>query len=140
MTLSNCNIARSDLLRYVDYPDSVSGSDRVAMTYNRLGQMKARTDQRGVVRDFLYDKLGRLSDDCVTNLGGTGVVDSAVRRVSRAYEVRGMVSQISSYDSGTVGSGNLVNQVQLDYNEFSQLSTEWQAHTSAGVSGTTPNV
>ena len=32
-TLSDSKIAASTLLRYVDYPDSVGGSDRIAYTY-----------------------------------------------------------------------------------------------------------
>jgi hypothetical protein len=37
-TLSDSAVASNALLRYVEYADSVSYSDRVAMTYNRLGQ------------------------------------------------------------------------------------------------------
>ena len=133
-TLSNSDIARSDLLRYVDYPDSVSGSDRVAMTYNRLGQMTTRTDQRGVVRTFNYDKLGRLLHDRVTTLS---TAEGGIRRISRTYEVRGMVNKISSYSNATVGSGSVVNEVTMDYNEFSQLIAEAQAHSGAVSSSPT---
>jgi hypothetical protein len=85
------------------------------------------------VREFIYDKLGRLTDDHVTAIG---TADTAIYKISRTYEVRGMVETITSYD----GSSAIVNQVQLDYNEFSQLSVEWQAHEYPGVTGSTPNV
>ena len=93
-TLSESEIARNDLLRYTDYPGSVSGSDQVAMTYNRLGQAMTRTDQRGSVRAFTYDKLGRLLHDVVPIIGDD--TDDAVLRISRTYEVRGMVVKITS--------------------------------------------
>jgi len=131
-TLSDSDIARSDLLRYVDYPDSVSGSDQVAMTYNRLGQMTTRTDQRGVVREFLFDKLGRLTDDHVTAIG---TADTAIYKISRTYEVRGMVETITSYNVSNAAQ----NQVKLVYNEFSQLITESQDHSTT-VGSSTPNV
>ena len=44
-TLSDSGVASNLLLRYTDYPDSVSGSDRVTLAYNRLGQVITRTDQ-----------------------------------------------------------------------------------------------
>ena len=57
-TLAESGVARNDLLRYVDYPGSVSGSDRVAYTYNRLGEKRTITDQLGTVRALFCDKLG----------------------------------------------------------------------------------
>ncbi len=90
------------------YPDSVSGSDVVSYTYNRLGQQRTITDQRGTIRTFLYDTLGRLTDDCVTTVGVD--TQSSPRRISTAYEVRGMVQSISSHDNATPGSGTVLNQ------------------------------
>ena len=126
-------VARADLLLYVDYPDSVSGSDRVQYNYNRLGQVREIIDQRGNVRFMLYDGLGRLTTDRVSTLGsGT---DGAVRRIDYAYEVRGMLQTISSYDEPSAGSGTLLNEVQLTYNDFSQLITEEQDHSTSGELG-----
>jgi RHS repeat-associated protein len=125
-TLSNSDVARNDLLRYIDYPDSVSSSDRVAMTYNRLGQVSTRTDQRATVLALEYDKLGRLTHDRVATVGSD--TDDAVRRISRTYEVRGMVEKITSYDNPTVGSGTVLNEVTLAYNDFGQLVTASQEH------------
>jgi YD repeat-containing protein len=136
-TLTYSGVARNDLLAYVDYPDSVSGSDRVTYTYNRLSQQITITDQRGTVRTLLYDTLARKTHDCVTT-NGTGT-DVTVKRISTAYEVRGMAQTITSYNNATPGSGTVLNQVALTYNTFSQLIEEQQDHSTT-VSGSTPKV
>ena len=126
-TLSDSDIARNNLLRTTAYPDSTGSSDVVAVTYNRLGQEKTRTDQRQTVRSFDYDKLGRLIHDRVTTVGSD--TSSAVLRISKAYEVRGMVTTITSYDDPTVGSGTVLNEVKMEYNTFGQLVKESQEHS-----------
>lgn len=135
-TLSDSDIASNELLRAKEYPDG--SSDRVEYTYNRLGQIKQITDQRGSVRVLEYDKLGRLLHDRVTTPGTD--VDTAVLRISRSYEVRGMIASITSYDNATVGSGSVVNEVKSEYNDFSQLTTEYQSHSGAVDTSTTPKM
>lgn len=136
-TLADSGVARSDLLRYTDYPDSVNGSDRTATTYNRLRERATFTDQRGTVRMFERDRLGRLVHDRVTTVGSQ--TDHAVLRISRTYEVRGMLATVTSYDNATVGSGMVLDQVALAYTDFGQLVEERQEH--AGVaSGSSPAV
>ncbi|HZL36201.1 MAG TPA: hypothetical protein VFC78_12865, partial [Tepidisphaeraceae bacterium] len=135
--LATSGVARNDLLSSVTYPDSVSGSDVVAYTYNRLSEQFTITDQRGTVRMLYRDKLGRQTDDAVPTVG-TGT-DNAVLRISTTYEVRGMVKTITSYNNATPGSGTALNQVQLDYNTFAQLIKEWQEH-SGTVTGSSLNV
>jgi len=71
--------------------------DAVLFAYNRQGQRKAYTDQRGCSHEYLFDGLGRQIHDCVTAVG-TGV-DAAVRRLSTEYDVRGLVSTMSSFDN-----------------------------------------
>lgn len=132
------DIVSGALLASVTYPDSVSGTDKVTFTYNRQGEVKKQTDQRGTVRELNYDLLGRRIHDRVTNLGSG--VDGSVRRISTTYEVRGMVRNVTSYTSATVGSGTVVNDVQHVYNEFSQLTTQYQSHSGAVNVGTTPSV
>ncbi len=123
-TLAESGIA-SSLLKHAEvYPDSVGGSDQVLFQYNRQGEVTAVTDQNGTVHAYDYDLLGRRVQDCVTTLG-TGV-DGTVLRIATAYEVRGMVQGVTSYDNPTVGSGNVVNDVQLVYNAFGQLTTDYQ--------------
>ncbi|MBW3540456.1 MAG: RHS repeat-associated core domain-containing protein [Planctomycetes bacterium] len=70
---------------------------------------------------------------------GSGV-DGAVRRIATTYEVRGMREKITSYDSPVVGQGNVVNEVLFEYNPFGQLVTEYQSHSGAVNTTTTPKV
>ncbi len=60
--------------------------------------------------------------------------DTSVRRLSTAYDVRGLPLTLSSYDNATVGSGSLVNQVAFAYNPFGQPVKDQQAHNG----GVTP--
>ncbi len=128
-TLDDSELATSVLLRSVAYPDSSGGSDIVAHTYNRQGQRMTTTDQRGCEHIYLYDKLGRLVHDCVKTLG-TGV-DDAVRRLSITYEVRGLPLLMTSYDDSAIGSGNVLNQVKQQYNDFGQSVESAQSHDGA---------
>ncbi|MCX6908425.1 MAG: RHS repeat-associated core domain-containing protein [Verrucomicrobia bacterium] len=146
-TLEDSGVASNELLRAKIYPDSDDGDDltagndgvydRVEYCYNRLGEMTEAKDQAGTIHAYDYDKMGRFVHDRVTELG-TGV-DNGVLRVSREYEVRGMLSKITSYDNAVVGSGSIVNEVAMTYNDFAQLASDKQAHDGA-VGGGTPAV
>ncbi len=70
---------------------------------------------------------------------GTGV-DDAVRRIEMSYEVRGMRENLTSYDNATVSSGSVVNDVEFAYNDFSQLTQDYQAHGGAVNTSTSPKV
>jgi len=96
------------------------------------------TDQNGTVHQFDYDALGRQTHDRATTLG-TGV-DGGVRRISTTFEVRGMREKITSYNSETIGSGSVVNEVQFTYNDFGQITHDYQAHSSTVNVSTTPKV
>ena len=147
-TLTDSDLASNRLLRAVIYPDSddAPGSnpgdpigdgtdgvyDRVELTYNRLGQPVTRKDQRETVHTYEYDGLGRLLHDRITDLGRSGeAVDNAVLRVTRAYEVRGMLTSTTSYDNATPGSGSIVNETINAYNDFGQLISDHQEHSGA---------
>ena len=104
-TLSDSEIATSTLKRSESYPDSVDSSDMISFKYNRQNQITEIQDQGNTVHSYDFDKLGRQSQDRITNLG-TGV-DGAVRRIATTYEVRGMKATVSSYDNPTVGSGSV---------------------------------
>ena len=84
------------------------------------------------------DLRGRLTNDCVPTLGAG--VDGTVQQLAIAYEIRGLISGLTSYGSATPGSGTIVNDVQLAYNSFGQLITDSQSHSGAVVPGTTPMV
>jgi RHS repeat-associated protein len=137
-TLANSAIASSLLLASEIVPDSVGGSDQLTWTYNRQGQKTTLTDPNGTVHTYTFDLLGRPIDDGVTTVG-TGV-DTAVLRIATTYEVRSLVQNRTSYDNATVGSGNIVNDVQFAYNTFSQLVNDYQSHAGAVNVSSTPNV
>ena len=137
-TLSDSDVASSLLKRKEIYPDSVDSSDVILFSYNRQRQQTSVTDQNGTVHEFDFDKLGRQTQDRVTTVG-TGV-DGAVRRIAMSYEVRGMRENLTSYDNATVGSGNVVNDVQFAYNDFSQVTHDYQAHGGAVSTSTSPKV
>jgi RHS repeat-associated protein len=138
-TLLDSDVASNDLLRTVIYPgDTGPAPDQVTMTYNRLGQFKTKQDQMGSLRMLQYDKLGRLQHDAVTTLGAG--VDGAVRRISYSYDVRGMALKITSYDNATVGTGSIVNENQNAYDGFGLLTTDYQSHSGAVNTSTSPKV
>ena len=137
-TLADSEIASSQLLRSVAYPDSTGGSDLVLYSYNRLGERITLTDQRGCVHTYDRDKLGRVIHDRVTTLG-TGV-DGAIRRLSTAYDVRGLTSKLTSWNNASVNSGDVVNECQMTYNSFMQLIADYQNHSGAVNTSTTPKV
>ncbi|MBL7041600.1 MAG: RHS repeat-associated core domain-containing protein [Pirellulaceae bacterium] len=147
-TLTDSDVARSDVLRAVIYPDSDDVDsplgdgpdgvyDRVEHKYNRQGEIKETKDQNGSIHAFEFDKLGRQTHDRVTTLG-TGV-DGAVRRISTTFEVRGPVEKITSYDNAAIGSGNVVNEIVREYNDLAMLVKGFQEHGGA-KNGNTPYV
>ena len=107
-TLSDSFVAASTLLRAEIYPDSDNTADplgdgpsgvynRVEYAYNGQGQIVTKKDQNGTVHEFVYDGLGRLTQDCVTT-AGTGI-DTAVLSIAASYEVRGLPQNFTSYDN-----------------------------------------
>ena len=137
-TLATSGVASSLLKSAEVYPDSVGGSDQITFTYNRQGEQTGLTDQNGTVHAYAYDKLGRRTQDRVTMLGSG--IDGAVRRIGTAYEVRGMAAKVTSYDNAAVGSGSIVNEVELHYNAFGLLAIDYQSHAGAVSTMTTPAV
>jgi YD repeat-containing protein len=74
---------------------------------------------------------------------GSGVrpgVDGAVRRLSASFDVRGLIATLASHDDPAVGQGNVVNEVQNEYNDFGQLVTQYQSHGGSVNVSTTPKV
>jgi len=56
-------------------------------------------------------------------------IDGSVRRIDRAYEVRGMVSTITSYSDTSATTA--VNQILREYTDFGLLEKEYQEHSGA---------
>ncbi|PHS02287.1 MAG: hypothetical protein COA78_21630 [Blastopirellula sp.] len=136
ISLEDCDLASNDILRAEVYPDSDSSTDRIVFTYNRQGQTVTRADQNGTVHSYSFDALGRQLADTVSTLGAD--VDNGVLRIEQSYEVRGLVETITSYDATT--AGNVVNKIENVYNDFSQLTDQYQSHSGSVNTGTTPKV
>jgi RHS repeat-associated protein len=134
------DLVSNDLVAAVEYPDPSTGipssSSEDTYTYNRLGQVKTKTDRNGTVHTYSYDVVGRVTADAITTLG-TGV-DGTVRRIEGAYDGQWNLYLITSYDAAS--GGNIVNQVQRAFNGLGQLIQEWQATTGAVNTSTTPSV
>ena len=139
-------VASNSLVRSKMYPDSDDPGpgedgadltyDRVEYRYNRQAELIEQTDQNGTVHGYDYDGLGRLVADRVTTLG-TGV-DGAVQRITRSYDRAGRLSGVGSWSAAT--GGTAVNDVALAYNGFGQLTSDYQSHSAAVNTGTTPKV
>jgi RHS repeat-associated protein len=139
-TTGGSDVNSNDILATVQYPDPSAGSPsssyQETYTSNALGQTKTYTDRAGNVHTYTLDILGRVTKDAITTLA-TGS-DGSIRRIETAYDTQGNPYLITSYDSPT--GGNIVNQVQRAYNGLGQLSQEWQSHSGAVNTNTTPNV
>ena len=68
---------------------------------------------------------------------GSGV-DTAIQRLGRSYNVRGLTDQVTSYSD--VAGTNVANQVQYLYNDFGQLTVEYQQHSGAVNTSSSPKV
>ena len=75
--------------------------NRVEYAYNGQGQIVTKKDQNGTVHEFVYDGLGRLTQDSVAE-AGTGI-DTSVLSIGTSYEVRGMPQNFTSYDNSAAG-------------------------------------
>jgi RHS repeat-associated protein len=128
---TNSAAASNELLRAKVYPDG----DQSIYGYNRQGQVTQRNDPNGTARQLDYDKLGRLQDDSVTTLGNG--VDGTIRRISRGYEVRGLLHNVTSYDAPE--NGTVVNEVCPVFNSFQQLQACYQSHSGVADTGSTPH-
>jgi RHS repeat-associated protein len=130
-------IVSNDILKEMRYPDPSSGNasttEKDAYTYNQLGQRLTFTDRNGNVHTYSYDVLGRITMDAVTTLGSG--VDGTVRRIEYAYDTQGNLFKITSFDA--VSGGNVVNEVQREFNGLGQLTKEYQAVNGAVNTGST---
>ena len=127
----------NNLLLATEYPEDTS-SKREEYQYNRQGERIEKLDQNGTVHQYDHDGLGRQTQDRVTTFG-TGI-DQTVKRIAMSYDVRGLVDSISSHDHATVGSGNVVNQIEMRYNDFRQLSNQYIAHDGMVNISTSPQI
>jgi len=140
-TLGASGVARSDLLTAKIYPGDIALDGTVLQSlsydYDRQGRNARIIDANGNTHVYDRDKLGRILEDRVVTLGTS--VDGAIRRISTAYDARGLVTGVTSYDNFTVGSGVVVNQVIQQYDAFGELISDVQSHSGA-VDAETPRV
>jgi hypothetical protein len=133
-------INSNDILAATKYPDpstgAASSSNQETYTSDGLGKRLTFNDRNGSTHTYSYDVVGRQTVDAVTTLGSG--VDGAVRRLETAYNTQGLAYLFTSYDAAT--SGNVVNQVQDVFNGLGQLITEYQSHSGAVNTGSTPKV
>jgi YD repeat-containing protein len=145
VTTSTSYINDNGLLATVKYPDkstgaaSTSGSDQNSFTYNALGEATTRVDQNGTTHTYSRDVLGRiLSDAVAVPSGNPQAVDTAVLRRETSYNTQGTVHQLTTYNAAS--SGSVVNQLQRAYNNFGQLTAEYQEHAGSVNTSTSPKV
>ena len=133
-------LVSNDIVGKTKWPDATTGasstSEQETVTVNALGQTLTSQDRNGNVHTIGYDVLGRVVSDAVTTLGSS--VDGSVRRIETAYDSQGKPYLLTSYDAAF--GGNIVNQVQRNYNGLGQLTTEYQSHNGAVNTSTTPKV
>ncbi len=139
-TAGGSGVNSNDILAVIQHPDPSTGhpssSQQESYLVNALGDVVQYTDRNGNVHQYSYDVLGRLTSDAVTTLGAG--VDGSVRRIEYAYDSQGNLSLITSYNAASGGS--IVNQVQRVYNGLGQLTGEYQSHSGAVNTSSTPEV
>ena len=120
------DIARSDLLVSVIYPDAADSTDSVQNVYNRQGQIKQTRDQNGTVHQFGFDGFACRTSDAVVLFGAN--VDQTVKRIDLAYEIRGMLELVTTY--GDTAGTSIVNQVLRQFNAFADCDTSISSTTA----------
>jgi RHS repeat-associated protein len=139
-TGSGSTINSNDLLATVLWPDPSTGqpspSSAENFTYNALGQKLTYTDRNHTTHGYGYDVLARPVSDTITMLGSG--VDGSVQRIDTAYNTGGQSYLYTSFS--TPAGTTIVNQVQDVYNGLGQLTGEYQSHSGAVNTSSTPEV
>jgi len=94
------------------------------------------------IHAYTFDILGRQTQDRVIAMGSG--LDASSLRIATAYEIRGMVASITSFDSASPDpcdcEAGIINQTLYTYNTFGQLITDQQSHDGAVSVSTSPKV
>jgi len=91
-------VASEELLSAVRYPDESTGlpgagdAFAVRYAYNRLGELRATTDQNGTRHEYQRDAAGRVTRDSVGALGAG--IDGAVRAITVSYDAAGRMREV----------------------------------------------
>jgi hypothetical protein len=113
-------VATGNLLQKVQDPDSSGGTDVVTYAYDTSRALMWKKDQSGNVIETDFDSAGRRQHERVTTPAGG--FDGQVRRISTAYDDRGMVSTVTSHSDATVGMGAIVNEVSSIHDGWGNLT------------------
>lgn len=130
VTLATGPIASNNILRATVYPDATDSGDRVVSTYNRMYERTTLTDQNDTRHRYEYDKLGRLTADCILEYGIN--IDDTVACMMTTYNARSLIQKVTTYNE----AGDVLSQVERHYNSFDQLKDEWQSHNGPVEAGT----
>ena len=104
----------------------------ITSTYDRQGEVVQTVNAAGTTHQFTYDTEGRQIADSVTAVG-TGI-NTAVLRIEDHYNIHGLLTSVTSYDAASGGS--VVNDVEMTYNDFGQLTSEQEEHEGAVTANT----
>jgi RHS repeat-associated protein len=139
-TSGGSNLNSNDILATVQYPDPSTGSPsssyQESYTVDALGENLTFTDRAGNVHSYSNDVLGRQTADAITTLASG--FDNSILRIQTAYNALSDPYTITSYNAASGGS--IVNQVEDVYNGLNQLIQEYQAHSGAVNTSSTPSV
>jgi RHS repeat-associated protein len=103
---------------------------------NAIGDRATFTDRNGTTHAYTYDVMGRPVADTITTLGAG--VDGAVGRQETAYDSAGHAAVFTNFLTPT--GSTIVNQRSRAFNGFGQLTADYQSHTGAVNTSTTPLV
>ena len=137
---SGSGLSSNAVLSETRYPDPSTGlpstSERDVYTVNAIGDRTTFTDRNGTTHAYAYDVMGRPVSDTVTTLGAG--VDGAVGRQETAYDSAGNAAVFTSFLTPT--GSTIVNQRMRAFNRFGQVTADYQSHTGAVNTSTTPVV
>ena len=131
----DCSLSKATVLTDVQ-AGTTAGNDIVAETYYANGAKATATDQRGVVHTYLYDNLGRETDDEVTSLGFTYTGANAYKKRQRRDpgDCHGLQRQRTNNHDHQLqqpwarAPTNVVNQIAYSYDGWGNVETSEQAH------------
>ncbi|MEM1210755.1 MAG: LamG-like jellyroll fold domain-containing protein [Planctomycetota bacterium] len=139
-------VADNSLLARIEYPESPSGGG-VTFDYNRQAQVICKSDRNGTKHLYNYDRLGRPTQDKVTDFGTSGGgpsnpgVHQGIKRLTTQYNARGLVASSRSHISlGDNPNHGVTNEVRFAYDAFNHLKTSWQQPDSAVNEATSQKV
>jgi RHS repeat-associated protein len=141
---ANSTVSSNDFVKPVKYPDpstgqpSTSAEDQETLGWSAQGELLWKKDQLGSEHVYEYDARGRLEHDRVTVLGSG--LDGAVLRISRTYDALDRLVKVTSWDTATVGSGSVVNEVQYEYGRYGMVEKIYQEWSGAVNTGTSRKV